>query len=305
MAAPPPDRLAEPDVTLATPAPPPLPSLVNARQLRTQRLGRALRLWVPAGFLILMLAMCFLLPLVVRLSSPTNGNIIQASEPPFSPGHWLGTDQVGVDIFSQLVYGGQVAFEIGAAVTAIGIAIGGTIGVVAGYFGGWVDAVLSRVLDVMIAFPALVLALVIAEGLGPSEFHVILALSAFGIPAVGRIARGATLTVRGLPFMVAARLAGTRRWRIIARHILPNIMPAIVTFGLLGFGVVIILEGALDFLGEGIPAPEASWGSMIATGQQVLSVQPEYVLIPSIALLITVVALNTLGDALRERWGTQ
>jgi peptide/nickel transport system permease protein len=252
-----------------------------------------------------MLAMCFLLPLVVGLPSPTNGNIIQASEPPFSPGHWLGTNQVGVDIFSQLVYGGQVAFEIGAAVTAIGIAIGGTIGVIAGYFGGWVDAVLSRVLDVLIAFPALVLALVIAEGLGPSEFHVILALSVFGIPAVGRIARGATLTVRGLPFMVAARLAGTRWWRSIARHILPNIMPAIVTFSLLGFGVVIILEGALDFLGEGIPAPEASWGSMIATGQQVLSVQPEYVLIPSIALLITVVALNMLGDALRERWGTQ
>jgi peptide/nickel transport system permease protein len=305
MAAPLPDRLAEPGVTLATPVPPPLPSLLNARRLRAQRLGRALRLWVPAGFLILMLAMCFVLPRIVTMPSPTNGNIIQAAEPPFSPGHWLGTDQLGVDIFSQLVYGGQVAFEVGAAVTAIGILIGGTLGVLAGYFPGWADAVLSRVLDILIAFPALVLALVIAEGLGPSEFHVILALSAFSIPAVGRIARGATLTVRELPFMVAAKLTGTRPWRIIARHVLPNIIPSIVTFTLLGFGVVIILEGALDFLGYGIPPPEASWGSMIATGQQVLSVQPEYVLIPSIVLLITVVALNMLGDALRERWGTQ
>jgi peptide/nickel transport system permease protein len=294
-----------PDVTLATPLPPPLPSLVNARRLRAQRLGRALRLWVPAGILILLLAICFLLPLIVTLPSPTKGDIIVNNEAPFSPGHLLGTDVQGVDVFSQLVYGGQVAFEVGISVTLIGIAIGGTLGVIAGYFGGSVDAVISRVLDVLIAFPALVLALVIAEGLGPSEMHTIWALSVFGIPAVGRIARSATLTLRGLPFMVAARLAGTRRWRIITRHVGPNIMPTIVTFSLLGIGVVIILEGALDFLGYGIPAPTPSWGNMIANGQQILSAQPEYVLIPSIALLITVASLNMLGDALRERWGAQ
>jgi peptide/nickel transport system permease protein len=294
-----------PDVTLASPLPPPLPSLVNARRLRTQRLGRALRLWVPAGVLILLLAICFLLPLVVTLPSATSGNIIYNNESPFSPGHILGTDVQGVDIFSQLVYGGQVAFEVGISVTVIGIAIGGTLGVIAAYFGGWVDAVISRVFDILIAFPALVLALVIAEGLGPSEMHVIWALSVFGIPAVGRVARGATLTIRGLPFMVAARLAGTRRWRIIARHVVPNIMPSIVTFSLLGIGVIIILEGALDFLGYGIQRPKPSWGNMISNGQQILLAQPEYVLIPSIALLITVAALNMLGDALRERWGAQ
>jgi peptide/nickel transport system permease protein len=252
-----------------------------------------------------MLAMCFLLPLVVTLPSETTGNILYNNEPPFSPGHWLGTNVQGVDIFSQLVYGGQVAFEIGVAVTLIGIGIGGTLGVIAGYGSGWVDAVISRVLDILIAFPALVLALVIAEGLGPSEFHVILALSAFGIPAVGRITRGTTLTIRGLPYITAAELSGTRRWRITVRHILPNIVPALVTFLLLGIGVVIILEGALDFLGYGIQSPEPSWGNMIANGQQVLTAQPEYVLIPSLALLITVASLNMLGDALRERWGTQ
>jgi peptide/nickel transport system permease protein len=294
-----------PDITLASPHPPPLPSLVNARRLRTQRLGRALRLWVPIGVLILILAICFLLPLVVTLPSPTKGNIIYNNLPPFSPGHLLGTDVQGVDIVSQLVYGGQVAWEVGISVTVIGIAIGGTLGVIAGYFGGWVDAVISRVFDVLIAFPALVLALVIAEGLGPTEMHVIWALAVFGIPAVGRVARGATLTIRGLPFMTAARLAGTRRWRIIARHVVPNIMPNIVTFSLLGLGIIIILEGALDFLGYGIQRPTPSWGNMIATGQQILSVSPEYVLIPSIALLITVAALNMLGDALRERWGEQ
>ena len=294
-----------PDITLASPHPPPLPSLVNARKLRTQRISRALRLWVPAGVLILILAICFLLPLVVTLPSSTTGDIIVNNEPPFSPGHILGTDVQGVDIFSQLVYGGQVAFEVGISVTVIGIAIGGTLGVIAAYFGGWVDAVISRVFDILIAFPALVLALVIAEGLGPTEMHVIWALAVFGIPAVGRVARGATLTIRGLPFMTAARLAGTRRWRIIARHVVPNIMPNIVTFSLLGLGIIIILEGALDFLGYGIQRPTPSWGNMIANGQQILSAQPEYVLIPSIALLITVAALNMLGDALRERWGAQ
>jgi peptide/nickel transport system permease protein len=296
---------ALPDVLLSTPGGPPLPSLVDTRSMRSRRLWRALRLWVPAGFLLFLLVLCFVFPLVVKVASPTNGNIIQASEPPFSPGHLLGTDQLGVDILSRLVYGGQVSFEVGAATTAIGILVGGTLGVVAGYVGGWVDSVISRVLDVLIAFPALVLALVIAEALKPSEIHVIWALSVFSIPATGRISRGATLTVRALPYMVAAQLSGTRRWRVIARHILPNIMPGIVTFSLLGFGVVIILEGALDYLGYGIPAPEASWGSMIATGQQVLSAQPEYVLIPSIALLVAVTSLNTLGDALRERWGDQ
>jgi peptide/nickel transport system permease protein len=294
-----------PETTLATPVPPPLPSLVNSRRLRAQRLGRALRLWVPAGVLILLLAVCFLLPLVVTLPSSTNGNIIVNNEPPFSPGHWLGTNVQGVDIFSQLVYGGQVAIEISLSVTVLSMAIGCTLGIVAAYFGGWVDAVISRLLDILLAFPVLVLALVIAEGLGPSERNVIAALSAFSIPAFGRIARGATLTIRGLPYMTAARLCGTRAWRIIARHILPNILPTVVTFSLLGIGVVIILEGALDFLGYGIPVPEASWGSMIASGQQVLTAQPEYVLIPSIVLLITVIALNTLGDALRERWGVQ
>ena len=294
-----------PDATLATPAPPPLPSLVSSRRLRSQRLGRTLRLWIPAGFLILMLAMCFLWPLIYQLPSPTNGNILQASEPPFSPGHWLGTDQVGVDIFSQIVYGGQEAFEVSVAATIIGIAIGCTIGVAAGYFGGWVDAVLSRILDILLAFPALVLALAISEGLGPSKLHLIWALSFFSIPFVGRVARGGTLVLRSAPFMTAARLAGTRGWRIIVRHVLPSIMPAIVTVSLLGIGIVIIVEGALDFLGYGIPPPAASWGSMIAQGQTVMTAQPEYVLIPSIFLLVTVVALNMLGDALRERWGVQ
>jgi peptide/nickel transport system permease protein len=233
---------------------------------------------------------------------PTGGSILNAGLPPLSPGHIFGTDPVGNDIFSRILYGGRVSFEVGLSVTAIGLVIGGLLGTAAGYWGGAADTVIMRVLDVLIAFPALVLALAIAEGLGPSEMHVIWALSIFSIPAFGRIARSATLSLRGQTFMLAARLAGTSRPRMILRHVLPNIMPQLLTFSLLGIGVVIILEGALSFLGLGIPLPEASWGSMIAQGQGTLSASPELVLIPSAFLFVTVVALNVLGDALRERW---
>jgi peptide/nickel transport system permease protein len=268
-------------------------------------LARQLRLWVPTGFLILMLGACFVWPNIYPVPNPVRGSVLQAGLPPLSPGHIFGTDPVGNDVLSRILYGGQVSFEVGFGVTAIGLVIGGLLGIAAGYWGGAADATISRVLDVLIAFPALVLALVIAEGLGPSEVHVIWALSVFAVPVYGRIARGATLALREQTFMLAARLSGTRGWRVIVRHVVPNIGPQLMTFSLLGFGVVIILEGALSFLGFGIPLPEASWGSMIAQGEQTLSASPDLVLIPSAFLFATVVSLNLLGDALRERWGVR
>jgi peptide/nickel transport system permease protein len=267
--------------------------------------GRTLRLWVPAGFLILLAAACFLWPQVYPVPKPVGGSVLDAGLPPLSPGHIFGTDPVGNDVFSRILYGGQVSFEVGFAVTAIGLVVGGLLGMTAGYRGGAVDAVISRVLDVLIAFPALVLALAIAEGLGPSEVHVIWALAVFSIPATGRIARSATLALREQTFMLAARLSGTRGPRILLRHVIPNIVPQLMTFALLGFGVVIILEGALSYLGLGIPLPEASWGSMIAQGQQTLTASPDLVLIPSAFLFATVMSLNLVGDALRERWGVR
>ena len=275
-----------------------------ARASRARGRGRArnLRIWLSAGFLIVLVCACFLWPLIYPVPKPTGGSILESGLPPLSPGHIFGTDPVGNDVFSRIQYGGRVSFEVGVSVTAIGLVIGGVLGTAAGYWGGAVDTVIMRVLDVLIAFPALVLALAIAEGLGPSEMHVIWALSFFSIPAFGRIARSATLALRGQTFMLAARLSGTSRRRIILRHVVPNIMPQLLTFSLLGIGVAIILEGALSFLGLGIPLPEPSWGSMIAQGQGTLSASPELVLIPSAFLFVTVVALNVLGDALRERW---
>jgi peptide/nickel transport system permease protein len=257
---------------------------------------------IPAGLLILILGACFLWPLVYPVPKPVGGSVLDSGLPPFSPGHLLGTDPVGNDIFSRILFGGRVSFEVGFGTTGIGLAAGGLLGVIAAVSGGIIDAIVMRVLDVLIAFPSLVLALAIAEGLGPSELHVIWALSFFSVPAFGRIARAATLALRGQTFMLAARLSGTKGWRIVLRHIVPNIMPRLMTFALLGVGIAVILEGALSFLGLGIPPPAPSWGSMIAQGQGTMSASPYLVLIPSAFLFVTVVSLNLLGDALRRRW---
>jgi peptide/nickel transport system permease protein len=272
---------------------------------RTRRMLRSLEVIVPGSLLIVLLFFCFVWPLVYSIPSPVRGSVLDNNLPMFSPGHILGTDPVGFDIMSRILYGGRVSFEVAAAVQAIGLVIGGLLGVVAAYFGGAVEAVLMRVLDVFIAFPSLVLVLAIADSLGLSEMHVIWALSAFSIPAFGRVARAATLSLRDQPFVVAARLSSTRAWRIILGHIVPNIAPQLLTFGLLGAGVVMILEGALDFLNYGIPPPAASWGNMISSGQSLLSISPHLVVVPSLFLFVTVVCLNLVGDGLRARWGVR
>jgi peptide/nickel transport system permease protein len=271
----------------------------------TGRLRRTLKITVPAAMLFVIFFLCFLWPVIYPVPSPTFTNIIDTNLPIFSKGHFLGTDAVGYDEWSRILYGGRTSLEITLAVNAIGLVIGGLFGALAGYAGGIRDAVMMRFVDVLIAFPAIVLALAIAERLGPSEFHVILALSVFSIPVFARLSRAATLRVREETFIVAARLSGTPRRRILLRHVVPNILPQLLTFTLLGMGITVVLEGALSFLNLGIPAPLPSWGNMIAAGQTVLTAQPRLVLIPSIALFITVFSLNLLGDGLREHWSSR
>ena len=280
-------------------------ALTARPSLARGRLRRSLALYLPAGLLVLIIAACFLWPLVGSVPPPVGGSVLDASLPAGTPGHLLGTDAAGNDIFSRLLYGGRVSLEVGAATQVIGIVVGGLIGMIAGYSRGFLAAVLMRVLDILIAFPSLVLALAIAEGLGPGELHVIWALSFYSVPAFARLARAATLRLRDQNFMLAASLSGTPRWRIILFHLAPNLLPQQLTFALLGAGVAIIQEGALSFLSLGVPPPGASWGNMIASGMQTMSVQPSLVLLPCLALLITVAALNLLGDALRARWSAR
>jgi peptide/nickel transport system permease protein len=263
---------------------------------------RSLDVAIPAGALVILLGAFFVWPLVGPVGRPTGGNILNSNIEPFSQGHLFGTDPVGNDIWSRILYGGRSSIEIALAVQLIGLVIGGSFGAFAGYWGGVLDLILMRILDVFIAFPALVLALAIAQSLGPSKFHTILALSFFSVPAFARISRAATLRLRERTFMLAARLSGTGSPRILLRHVAPNILPQLVTFGLLGMGVVIILEGALSFFGLGIPPPNPSWGNMIFEGQGILSAEPRLVLVPSAFLFVTVLSFNLLGDALRSRW---
>jgi peptide/nickel transport system permease protein len=269
---------------------------------RGGRLTGSLAVTIPAGIIAFMVVFCFLGPTILGLPAPNDGDILQSNLPMFSPGHPFGTDQVGNDELSRLLHGGQASLEIAVAVNLLGLLVGGTLGALAAYWGGRLDPIIMRVLDVLIAFPSLVLALAIAQSLGPSKTNTILALAFFSVAAFARIARAATLQLREQTFMTAARLSGTPAWRTLLRHIAPNILPGLLTFALLGMGIIIILEGALSFLGLGVPAPDPSWGNMISNGQQTLSATPRYVLLPSAFLFVTVLAFNLLGDALRSRW---
>jgi peptide/nickel transport system permease protein len=274
---------------------------VAAPAARRRGWTRNLDLIIPGALVGLLLFLCFVWPLFGTVPPPTGGNILDANAPSFSEGHFLGADQVGNDLWSRLLYGGRNSLEIAFAVNVIGLVIGGLLGAFAAFWGSFVDTVTMRVLDVLIAFPSLVLALAIAQSLGPSKLHTIYALCFFSVPAFARLSRAATLRLRERPFMLAARLAGTRAPRMLLRHVAPNILPQLVTFGLLGIGVTIILEGALSFLGLGVPPPEPSWGNMIFEGQAVLSAEPKLVLLPSAFLFVTVLAFNLLGDAMRAR----
>jgi peptide/nickel transport system permease protein len=269
---------------------------------RRSRWRGKLGVWIPAGLIVLIVFLCVLGPLVFGLPKPVGGDVLDSSLPAGSPGHLLGTDGNGNDILSRILNGGRASLFIALSVNLLGLLVGGILGALSGYLGGATDMVIMRVLDVFIAFPSLVLTLAVAQALGPSMHNTILALAFFSIPAFARVARAAVLRLRSLPFMAAAELCGTPWWRALFRHLAPNIAPQLITFGMLGMGIVIIIEGALSFLGLGVPRPNPSWGNMISDGQQSLSATPGLVLWPSLALLLTVLSFNLLGENLRARW---
>ncbi|MGY2080139.1 ABC transporter permease [Modestobacter sp. SYSU DS0657] len=269
---------------------------------RRRRRPANLGTWIPAGMIGFIVVACFLGPLLLGLPRPVGGSVLESYLPAGSPGHLLGTDPNGNDILSRLLHGGRASLVIATTVNVLGLVIGGTLGALSGYVGGLLDTLVMRVLDVLIAFPSLVLTLAVAQALGPSMTNTIFALTFFSIPAVARIARSAVLRLREQPFMAAAQLAGTPGWRVLFKHLAPNIAPQLITFAMLGMGIVIIIEGALSFLGLGIPAPAPSWGNMVADGQLSLSATPMLVVWPSLALLVTVLSFNLLGENLRARW---
>ena len=274
----------------------------RARGWRSALSRHHLDIWLPLGFIVVLAAACFLWPLVYPVPAPVGGNILDANLAPLSPGHLFGTDNLGNDVLSRILYGGRISLEVGLAANLIGCVIGGVIGGFAGYLGGWLDGVAMRAIDVLLAFPPLVLLLIVSEYLGPSELHVIWAISFFTVPSFARLARSYTLRVREEVFVSAARVSGSRSIRTFLGHIAPNIGPQLMTFGILGVGTAITFEAALSFLGLGVPPPAPSWGNMISTAELQVQIDPVQVLIPCAFLCVTILAFNLLGDALRARW---
>lgn len=260
----------------------------------------SIQLWACVIVLVLIVALCFLGPYIFPIPNP-DATPAMGALPLFSPGHLLGTDDIGRDMLSRTLYGGRVSIEVGLSAVGLGFAIGGTLGLVSGYVGGKTDAVISRLLDLFLAFPALVLALAVAAYLGPNERDEIFAIAFFTIPVYGRYTRAATLRLREEGFLAANRILGGRTSYVLFRHVLPNIFGALITFGLVTIAGAILAEAGLSFLGAGIRPPQPSWGNMIAEGQQYLSNAPHIFLVPAAFLFVTILAFNNLGDAIRER----
>lgn len=230
---------------------------------------------------------------------PIKQDLMRAMQPP-SGDHLLGTDQFGRDILSRLLYGGRISLRIGLVSVGIAGSVGLTLGLISGYFGGWIDMLVSRVLDLMLAFPGILLALVIVSVIGPSLFNVMVAVGISSVPAYARLVRGTVLAVRETVYVEAARATGATDSAIMVRHILPNVLAPVIVLATLGIAGAILSGAALSFLGLGAQPPTPEWGAVLSDGRNYLRLAWWISTFPGIAIMITVLSINLLGDGLRD-----
>ena len=263
------------------------------------RKGRRLGMlfWAAIGWLVFVCAVA-VFATVLPLPSPTDMDMLERRAP-FSAEHWLGTDGLGRDELSRLIYGARISLVVGVCAPVIGVVIGGALGMLAGYFRGRFESLVVGSMDVLLAFPPLILALAVTAYLGQSIFNLTLILGALSVPAFMRVARASTLTLARREFVIAAQALGATHARILLRELLPNVMLPLLAFFLLGVAVIIVVEGSLSFLGLGVPPPISSWGSMIGEGRESLDVAPRLAFLPAAAMFLTVLAFNLVGDTLR------
>ena len=234
------------------------------------------------------------------LADPDAVDTVQRLKPPLTPGHLLGTDEFGRDLLSRLVWGARVSLLAGAATAAAAMLIGVLLGVLSGYYSGWPETVIMRLTDILMAFPYILLAIAIVAGLGPGLRNAMIAIAIVGFPIYTRLVRSIVLSVRGREFVEAARALGSTDRLILVRHVVPQLLsPVIVAFSL-DVGAKILATAGLSFLGLGTQPPTADWGSMLATGRQFVILSPHVVLLPGLAIFVIVLALNLVGDALRD-----
>lgn len=219
---------------------------------------------------------------------------------PPSFAHWFGTDDIGRDVFARVLYGTRISLLVGLLVVMITMVVGGLIGMISGYFGGWTDMIIQRIVEALDTLPSLVLSLFIAAMLGPSVRNVVIAVTLAQVPRFVRVVRSEMLKVRALEFIDAARVIGASALRIMLTHGVPNLMPTMLVLGSLVFGIAIMTEAALSFLGVGTPPPNPSLGTMLAQGTRFIGIAPWLIVFPGLMLTISVLALNLIGDALRD-----
>ncbi|MDH6232272.1 peptide/nickel transport system permease protein [Mesorhizobium soli] len=219
---------------------------------------------------------------------------------PPSATYWLGTDNFGRDLLTRILYGARISLVVGIVPSFISLMIGAVMGIISGYYGGRIDFIIMRLADTMIAFPSLLLAMVVMYTLGANLFNIFIALSLVGWAGVARVVRAQALAVKEREFIEAARANGTKKRAIMIGHIFPNVIPTLIVLFSLSIPDAIMWESSLSFLGVGVQPPEASWGLLVAKGKEYLFSAPLVAIIPGVAILITVLAFNFVGDGLRD-----